>query len=230
MKLHRFYLTDTKLGEDLVLANESLFRQWSKVLRFEVGREVALFNSEGFEALYQIAKYGSDKSVYVQFVRELEPKAAKTGLYLCFALLKKDKNEWVLQKGTELGASHFLPLMTDRTEKTGFDEDRANKIVIEAAEQCGRTDIPTVSEPKSLQSALRDLEQVAAIYIAEQGTGTLEVSEDEKAKAIFIGPEGGWSDAEKQLFTDLGAQHIQLSPFTLRAETAAIVATARLAV
>jgi 16S rRNA (uracil1498-N3)-methyltransferase len=226
MKLHRFYLPNTDLTHEFWMDDAGLFHQWSKVLRFEVGRELVLFNDKREERLYRIERYG-DNAVKLALLTEREPQVPKRELYLCFALLKKDKNEWVLQKATELGVRHFIPLLTERTEKTGFDVERAEKIVIEASEQCGRTDIPRVREPLTVETLLKELKGKAELFVAEQGSPS-EISnikyQISQPLAVLIGPEGGWSDGEKQLFQDHQLKHLGLSDFTLRAETAAIAA------
>jgi 16S rRNA (uracil1498-N3)-methyltransferase len=229
MKLHRYYLKDTDLTHDFWMDDVKLNHQWRRVLRYEVGREVVLFNSEGVERLYRIAKI-SDTAVRVELVTELEPKLPKNDLYLCFALLKKDKNDWILQKGTELGIRHFVPLLTDRIEKTGFDVERAEKIVIEAAEQCERADIPRVREPIRVETAIDELKDKVELYVAEQSPlkSNVENLTSKNAIGILIGPEGGWSDSEKQLFKDREIKNVSFSEFTLRAETAAITAAALL--
>ncbi|HUP26055.1 MAG TPA: RsmE family RNA methyltransferase, partial [Candidatus Limnocylindrales bacterium] len=140
---------------------------------------------------------------------------------------KKDKNDWVLQKCTELGVSHFIPLLADRSEKTGFNSERASKIVIEAAEQCGRGDIPAIREPMTVQTALTDYGDKTHLYICEQdGADSLEMGQE--SAGVLIGPEGGWSDSEKQLFQQSGINHLNLHDFTLRAETACITAVTKL--
>jgi 16S rRNA (uracil1498-N3)-methyltransferase len=142
-------------------------------------------------------------------------------------LLKKDKNDWVLQKCTELGVSNFIPLLADRSEKTGFNLERAEKIVIEAAEQCGRSDIPTVREPILVETAIAELKYTVQLYICEQdGPDIVETTEG--SLGVLIGPEGGWTDREKSLFTDNGLKHLNLHDFTLRAETAAVTAVTKL--
>jgi len=229
-KLHRFYVNDTELVHDFWMKDMGLFHQWTKVLRFEVGREVALFNGQKEERLYRIVKFGDD-AVHVNLITELVPKVPEREIYLCFSLLKKDKNDWVLQKGTELGVRHFVPLLTERTEKTGFDVERAEKIVIEAAEQCGRADIPRIREPIGLQSLIHELKDKVDLYVAEQGSphnSSLIIHNSKMPIGTLIGPEGGWTDAEKQLFVDNELKHLTLSEFTLRAETACVTAVALL--
>lgn len=229
-KLHRFYVHDTELTHDFWMQDEHLYHQWTRVLRFEVGREVALFNDLREERLYRITKIGDD-AVHLELITDITGKAPERELYLCFSLLKKDKNDWVLQKGTELGVRHFVPLLTDRTEKTGFDVERAEKIVIEAAEQCGRVDIPRVREPIGLESLITEFKDKIDLYVAEQGSpfrSKIENLTSQNATGILVGPEGGWTDLEKQLFVDSQLKHLALSEFTLRAETAAITAAALL--
>ena len=223
MKLHRFYL-DRELPHDFWMDDDALFHQMTRVLRFQVGRELVLFNAQREERLYKIAKIGND-ALHLELVTEMVPKTPKRDVYLCFSLLKKDKNDWVLQKGTELGVGHFVPLLCDRTEKTGFDAERAQKIVIEATEQCGRADIPRIREPLSPQAIINELQSDGvSVYIAEQDSSDGEIQSDKVA--VLIGPEGGWTDEEKSYFQDNGVKHLSLGEFTLRAETAAVTAAA----
>lgn len=213
-----------ELTHDFWMQDKNLCHQWTRVLRFEPGREVVLFNNLREERLYRITKIG-DSAVHLELVTELVGKMPERELYLCFSLLKKDKNDWVLQKGTELGVRHFVPLLTDRTEKTGFDVERAEKIVIEAAEQCGRVDIPRVREPIGIESLFNELKDKVDLYVAEQGSPTSTSAlhpQPSRPVGVLIGPEGGWTDAERQLFKDNEIKHLALSEFTLRAETAAI--------
>lgn len=225
MKLHRFYVNDTDLTKELWLRDAALFHQWTKVLRFQVDREVALFDNQCQEKLYRITKISSD-TVHLELITEMAARTSYKNIYLCFSLLKKDKNDWVLQKGTELGVKHFVPLLCDRTEKTGFDAERAEKIIIEASEQCGRADIPRVREPITPQKIIDELEGEIPVLVAEQSDRLTETNLENIA--VLIGPEGGWSDKEKAYFKTKNLPHFSISEFTLRAETAAIAAAALL--
>lgn len=229
MKLHRFFagnlhdkFGDIELRQHVWVNDTALLNQWTRVLRYKVGDQLILFDGHGQDRLYKIHKI-EDLSVGLELVTELEPVYPKREVYLFFSLLKKDKNEWVLQKCTELGVSHFVPLITDRTEKTGFDEDRAVKIVTEAAEQCGRSDIPRVREPIGLQSALEEFKDKMTLFFAEQHEGTLDISNNADVCGVFIGPEGGWTDAEKEQL-EQRCTKLNIAQFTLRAETACVTA------
>ncbi len=226
MRLHRFYVGDeVELKHNFWLHDEHLLHQWSKVLRFQSGQEVVLFN-DTHERLYKIIEITA-KEAHLEYMTDFKRKTPKKDIYLLWSLLKKDKNDWVLQKCTELGVSHFVPVLTERTEKTGFDLERAKKIVIEAAEQCGRSDIPNVREPMLLETAITELADNVQLYICEQD-GTDVAQTIDQPIGIFIGPEGGWSDNEKNLFTTKQIKHLNLHDFTLRAETAAITAISKL--
>lgn len=222
MKLHRFYAPELTATHDFWLHDARLLHQWNNVLRFRPGQEVVLFDGLEHDRLYEIKSLDKQEAHLVH-VTDFERKVPNREIYLLWSLLKKDKNDWVLQKCTELGVSHFLPLLADRSEKTGFNQERAEKIVIEAVEQCGRSDIPTVREPMHVKTAIYQLQDKILLYVAEQS----DDNNDQKAKnvkpiGVLIGPEGGWSDAEKQLFNDKNLNHLNLHDFTLRAETAAI--------
>jgi len=228
MKLHRFYVGNSlELDRKVWVNNQELLHQWTKVLRFRPDQQIIMFNDLKEERLYKIDRI-EPKAVHLSLVTDMEAKTPNREIYLCFSLLKKDKNDWIMQKATELGVRHFVPLITDRTEKTGFDIERAKKIVIEAAEQCGRVDIPKIREPINIETAINELKDNVDIYVAEQGspveTRDVIIEKGKDSIGVLIGPEGGWSDDEKQLFKDKDINHLALSEFTLRAETAAITA------
>ena len=222
MRLHRFYTGNLELEHNFWLRDERLLRQWCKVLRFKPGQEVVLFDSAQHERIYKIDEL-TDTSAHLSMVTQLEPKLPKREVYLFWSLLKKDKNDWVLQKCTELGVSHFVPLLADRSEKTGFNLERAEKIVIEAVEQCGRSDIPRVRDPITVATALKEFKDKITLYICEQDSSG-EQSDNKSVCGVLIGPEGGWSDAEKSAFEDVDVTRIGLNDFTLRAETACVLA------
>jgi len=228
MKLHRFYVgNELELDRKVWVNNQQLLHQWTNVLRFRPGQEIILFNDLMEERLYRVDVI-EPKAIHLVLVTEMAANTPKKEIYLCFSLLKKDNTNVVLQKGTELGIRHFIPLITERTEKTGFDIERSKKIVIEAAEQCGRADIPAIREPITLETALEELKGKCKFYVAEQGSATLKCREDNGPEAVLVGPEGGWSDDEKELFKSNNLEHIDLSKFTLRAETACIAAASML--
>lgn len=206
--------------------DERLLHQWNRVLRFRAGQQVVLFDGIEHDRLYTIEEI-TPKEAHLVHVTDFERKMPPKNMYLLWSLLKKDKNDWVLQKCTELGVSHFLPLLADRSEKTGFNVERAEKIVIEAAEQCGRSDIPKVREPMHVQTAIEQLQGKVPLLVCEQGEQ--ESWTDLENLGILIGPEGGWSEKELEIFDSFHLPKFALHDFTLRAETAAVAAITKLA-
>ncbi len=228
MRLHRFYVGSVvALDHYVELTDVRIIGQWNKVLRYRPGQEVVLFDGIAKERLYVISELTA-RQARLELVTDLDRTTPEREVYLFWSLLKKDKNDWVLQKCTELGVSRFVPLLAERSEKTGFNLERAEKIVVEAAEQCGRSDIPRVHEPLLVQTALHTYGAEMPLFVCEQHEAAPQ-KPHYKTAGVLVGPEGGWSDSEKRLFATQELGKLRLGDFTLRAETASIVAAARLA-
>lgn len=220
MKLQRFFVRNkAKVGEDLVVADPSLSHQLSRVFRMKAGDRVVLFDGDGFEYTSTIGALRRDGAVF--HVVESAPSIAlpSVALHLYPALIKKDKLEWVLQKATELGVASFHPIIADRSEKLGFDIERAEKIIKEAAEQSGFGRVPEIFKPEKLEMAVESAENP---IILDGSRSAPKFSKMAKTMSVFIGPEGGWSDAEKEYFSARRIPIVSLGEQTLRAETASV--------
>lgn len=227
MRLHRFFVgEDTKLTSNFWLHDEKLLWQWTRVLRFRSGQEVRLFNNQA-ERLYKISEL-SKKEAHLKLITEMQLQLPTRHVYLFWSLLKKENNEYILQKCSEIGVSNFVPLLSERTIKKDFNYERAQKIVIEASEQCGRGNIPVIRQPVHLNKAIEEYKDKVQLLVCEQGKGIIEGFSEDRPVGILVGPEGGWSEAEQELFATLNLSKINLADFTLRAETAAIVAASKL--
>lgn len=230
MRVHRFYVgSELELGHYVWLTDERILRQWQRVLRYRAGQQVVLFDGIVHDRLYAITEMKKD-AAHLELITDFERKTPTKNIYLLWALLKKDKNDWVLQKCTELGVSHFVPVLAERSEKTGFNLERAQKIVIEAAEQCGRGDIPKVREPVLLPAAVHQYAQKVPLFMCEQESLGKKKRPNFADVGVLIGPEGGWSEAEKQLFLSAELPRLSLGDFTLRAETAAVAAITQIGI
>jgi 16S rRNA (uracil1498-N3)-methyltransferase len=231
MRRHRFYVSPktAELEQTFWLHDDALRNQWLRVLRYGQGNEVVLFDGISTERLYKLARVEPD-GVQLELVTEFERKLPIKHVYLFFSLLKKDKNEWVLQKCTELGVRNFVPIIAERSEKTGFNLERAEKIVIEAAEQCGRSDIPQIREPLGLETALLEYKDKVDLFAAEETlqSTNYQLPATLNSLGVFIGPEGGWTGSELELFTQYKLGRMHLGSLTLRAETASIAASSRI--
>lgn len=225
-RLHRFLVGEhVELKKDFWLHDEALLWQWNKVLRFREGQEVILFDGIQTDRLYRIEKLDKTEA-HLLMVTELQRNVPKRHVYLLWSLLKKDNNEYILQKATEIGVTNFVPILSDRTIKKEFNFERAKRIVQEASEQCGRSDIPHIREPLHLQKALDEYKDKVTLYVCHHGSGDRQITAERVG--VIIGPEGGWSVEELELFKTQGYDHLELSQFVLRAETAAIIASSKL--
>jgi 16S rRNA (uracil1498-N3)-methyltransferase len=162
---------------------------------------------------------------------------------LLLSVFKFDRMEWMIEKATELGAERFVPVTSRRSEKHLVQAaparlERWRRIVREAAQQSRRSDVPVVEDVVPLKSALHPIAGPASLrlVLAEQERSTtlhnamqaaIQASADERlAVFIAVGPEGGWTAEEENLFAVEGWQAVSLGPHILRAETAGIAAMA----
>ncbi len=232
MKLHRFYIEpDTILRQTMWLHDRGLLQQWNRVLRFRPGQELVLFDGVQHERIYRIISLNENEAE-LELVTETVRNLPKKEVFLFWSLLKRDKNDWVVQKCTELGVGHLVPIISARSEKKSLSDsqlERWHKIMIEATEQCGRSSLPSIRQPISLRTALDEYTPKMATYWCERNTEQSPDSQlSEKTVGVFVGPEGGWSEEEKQQFKIYHLRKMNLHNFTLRAETACAVVVAQL--
>lgn len=201
-------------------------KQIVSVLRMKVNDPISLMVNDGEEIDGHITEI-TKSAVMGVIAGSKVTKPLRPDLVVCAAMTKRDTFEWVLQKCTELGANAFIPLLTERVVKRPKDNPkRWQDIVREAAEQSGRTTLPTLYEPMSLKEALQRTKERVQILMHESAddVGMLKVKEMDHV-ALFIGPEGGFSPAEVDAAKLNGAHIVKLGDTVLRAETAAIVGT-----
>ncbi len=223
MRLHRFYVpnTDFAVGKKVELSASEHLHQWKNVFRLEVGDEIVVFN--GAEEAEYRAKFVtlSKTEAELEILEKREVEKAKREVSLYVALIKKDRFEWLVEKATELGVARICPVLSERTEVKGVNSERVQKIAIEAVEQSGQCRVPRIEEIVTLKIAL---EQAINPFVCDIGAQTAASSfSGTEPISIFIGPEGGWSPAEKALFTEKKVPTISFGKNTLRAETAALV-------
>jgi len=155
-------------------------------------------------------------------VKENIPEINKQVILYC-AILKKENFELVCQKATEVGVSKIIPVISERTIKLGLKEERLKMIIKEAAEQSGRVIIPELGEPIDFSDAVVSAMGIRIIF--DPDGEVMGKVNDEKEVSIMIGPEGGWSDVEIKKTIEQGWRIASLGDLTLRAETAAIIAS-----
>jgi 16S rRNA (uracil1498-N3)-methyltransferase len=205
-------------------------RHLREVLRLKPGDEVSVFDGDGKEFSGRLIQ-ARREFAELELLDEIEPARPESPLKitLAVALLKGEKFDLVVQKGTELGVSSFVPLITRYADIRLRDQADAAKrvarwqrIALEATKQSGRAVVPEVSLPVSFESVLKN----PCLMFSEKGGH--ELTQIDSPITAIIGSEGGWSDEELEQARSAGAQIVTLGGRILRAETAAITAAALL--
>jgi 16S rRNA (uracil1498-N3)-methyltransferase len=204
----------------------------SRVLRARVGQKFDI--TTGNEVRRgQITAITDDR---VEFELGAEVRVPVTvQVTLVLSIFKFDRMEWAIEKCTELGATRFVPTIARRTEAhlaaaSAKRVDRWRRIALQAAEQSRRASAPEISDPLKLKDAAA-LPGSLRILLSETETETtltdvLRPRSSDADVVLVLGPEGGWTDEELELFREAGWISASLGGTILRAETAAIAATA----
>ncbi|MBI1403683.1 MAG: 16S rRNA (uracil(1498)-N(3))-methyltransferase [Porphyrobacter sp.] len=201
-----------------------------KVMRLREGDTVILCDDATGEWAAQAREVGK-RDVVLEVAEKLREREAVPDLWLCPALLKKDRFDLVLEKATELGAARIAPVLTRRCVADKLNMERARTITTEAAEQCARTALPALAAPVKLDALLADWPEERALFFADEEGGEPAAAAFAACKgapaAILTGPEGGFDDAERATIrAHPRARPISLGPRILRGETAALAALA----
>lgn len=242
MRFNRFIGDFDLFGErKLKIENNNLLEQIRKVLRFKVGDKIILADGKLNEVICRIEKYGKDFiEVLIEKIYKNENESKNKVILYC-AVLKKENFEWVAQKATEVGVSEIQPIITERTVKQKLNLDRLRKIIREAVEQSGRGLMPVLHEPIIFKMAIEtNLTRPCLVsynfffdvsgkphqsVIAIRQLAEKQSHDNSKNINIFVGPEGGWTEKEIELARNTGFKIASLGKLTLRAETAAIIAS-----
>jgi 16S rRNA (uracil1498-N3)-methyltransferase len=197
------------------------------VMRRQPGDWVRLFNGEDGEWAAQVTAVAK-RSLSLHLNHQSAPQEVPPDLWLCAAPLKKGRIDWLAEKACELGVARLLLVTTQRTVVDKVNLDRLQAHMIEAAEQCGRTHVPAIAAPVSLNALLRDWPAGRALIFADETGGEpLAATTAPPPAAILIGPEGGFTPAERGAIRACpAAVPVSLGPRILRADTAAVAAIA----
>lgn len=224
--MHRFFIDPQFIGATAVTFPPEQAHQMRAVLRMAPGADVVVLDNAGWE--YAVTLTAVTKSQVLGDIIARRPATGEpaTHLTLYQALLKRDNFEWVLQKGTEIGVSRFVPIITARTVVTAVKPhklERWQRILTEAAEQSRRGRIPELAPPLPLAEAIAACPAEALLMLWEAAGGMplpAALAGKPRSVALFIGPEGGLDPTE----IDEKVTAVTLGPRILRAETAALVA------
>jgi 16S rRNA (uracil1498-N3)-methyltransferase len=195
------------------------------VMRQSVGATVALFNGADGEWLGQIVASGR-KGGQVQCMVQTASQHTPADIWLLFAPIKKTRTDFIVEKAVELGVARLVPVQTDWTNSERIRQDRLQAHAVEAAEQCGATHVPDVDALRPLSRVLADWDQRRALIWGDEAqAGNAMPALPPAPAALLIGPEGGFSPAERTRLRALPfVTPLPLGPRILRADTAAVSA------
>ena len=247
---HRFFVPASWIHQDQVNIEGSVVHQIRDVLRMSNGDAVVVLDDSGWEYEVRLTAVEYDSVTGAIQSKVLSRTEPRTKIALYQSLLKGDKFEWVLQKGTELGIVEFNPMVSDRCVVGSVDDvskakvERWQRIVLEAAEQSERARLPRVQPPVLFAQACERARRadLALLFWEEENKRTLHsmlatpsdttISAHGKTEtlrrpfsiSIFVGPEGGFAGREADLARRYGIAPVSLGPRILRADTAALAA------
>ena len=195
----------------------------SKVMRVKENEVFSLFNNSGeWEAkILNISK----SIVEFNVTKQLRQKENKREIWLAFSPIKSNYFNFMIQKATELGVTKFLPIIFDRTIVRKINKERLEKVIIEAAEQSNRINVPKIEEPQKLKHFLSN--EMDLIFTDLNATNTkINLKKlTTKPICVIIGPEGDFSEEERiEILKFNGVQPIKINENILRSETAVISA------
>ena len=223
--LPRLYVEQTLSGGLQLDLDGQQANYLGAVLRLGEGAQVKLFDDRTGEWLAEVTEAGK-RRVSLRLIQQLREREPVPDLWLVFAPIKKGRIDWVAEKAAELGVARLLPVLTQRTIVDRVNTDRLMAHMIEAAEQCERTALPTIAEPQKLAHILKDWPADRTLFFAdEMGGEPIADAARPGPAAILIGPEGGFTPEERDLVRALPqARPVSLGPRILRADTAAVAA------
>jgi 16S rRNA (uracil1498-N3)-methyltransferase len=222
----RLFVETPLRAETSVPVSEAQAHYLAKVMRLAAGDTLRVFNGVDGEWLARVGAMGK-KSVSLLVQTATRPQVGEPDCWLCFALLKRQKTDLVVEKATELGASVIQPVITARTQGDHVNLDRLRAIAIEAAEQCERLAVPKILAPVKLPQLIATWPAGRALYMADERRTAKLARFTAAPAALLIGPEGGFTGEELE---GIGAHplvtRVSLGARILRAETAAIAGLA----
>lgn len=206
----------------------------SRVLRLRVGDTLVLFDGSGRDFDGEITALGRDAaSVRVGAGREVTAESP-ADITLLQGICRGPRMDTVLQKSTELGVRRIQPVLTERSvvrldaAQAARKQEHWQRVAISACEQCGRSLVPQVATPQTLDEALAGVgASTLKLLLDPHADATLgAIVRRDTAVALLVGPEGGFSEAERRLASDRGFCGVRLGPRILRTETAPLAALA----
>jgi 16S rRNA (uracil1498-N3)-methyltransferase len=252
MSTRRFYCDD--LSGDAVRLDDEQARHARKVLRLEAGDRVELLDGQGRIAEGVVAEIGGGSGVSIRITDRREAPRSSPAIDLAVAIPKGDRAAVLVEKASELGADRLIPLVTERSvvDPGAGKVQRFGRIATESCKQCGRAWVMQVTEPIAIDRLIAEADHEMKL-IADTGldAGAADAGADPDLREalrsglsgggvqdlpnaiggggrviVLIGPEGGWTDQERNAAVSAGFRPWRIGPHVLRVETAALAALA----
>ncbi len=230
-KMKRLFLDADLEADGLIKLDKAQANYVGNVLRMKTGDALLLFNGRDGEWEAQLV-VEDKRNIGLEIKIRIRPQPASSDFLFCFAPLKVGRLDYMVQKAVEMGAGVLQPVMTEHTQNHHIKIEKLKANAIEAAEQCGVLHLPTVETPVSLDAMLKDWDRERTLIFCDEDASTNNpvhklTGLDSNPLAVLIGPEGGFSDAERAQLRALDfVVSMPLGPRILRADTAAVAAMA----
>ena len=228
--LIRLFIESSLRKDGIIPLNTKQIHYVTKVMRLGLGDKLVVFNGKDGEWHAEVTHINK-RVCSIKIVRFVRKSESESDISLVFSLLKRGATDLLVEKATELGVARLCPMISKRTNTFKVNLDRLKAICIEASEQCGRATIPIIEQPETLGNILAEWpRQKGLLFLDESGLGKpiLEVLKEKtswRTHAILVGPEGGFTSAERnKMLENSFIRPATLGERLVRAETAAICA------
>lgn len=242
MTSNRFFIEPEQIQFPYIFLEGDEHHHLSNVARIKPPQKVWLFNGKGTGYLAQVEEIMNGRT-RLRILEKEEENPPRVKITLSQALIKTKNMEFILQKATELGLSHFIPVVSSRSlvkveGKINTKINRWKRIIREAAKQSGASSLPSVSPPQELSRVIQRKEEKKLLLSERGGKKLKEILLDDpqvsggglfSTALILVGPEGGWTEQEEIDILGHGFERVSLGSQILRTETASICAAAMMA-
>ncbi|MEX1195720.1 MAG: RsmE family RNA methyltransferase [Dehalococcoidia bacterium] len=232
----RFFVPAGTLKPGQITLSGDLAHRLARVLRLRAGDRVVLTEGGPRQFEVELTDVSAKRVTGVVVGDEAAPVEADVEVVLYQSLIRPNRFDFALEKGTELGVARFVPVINARSQLQGEGTpkgraERWQRIVVEAAEQCGRGRLPEIDAPVAFEEAIRSAQGLRVVPYEGEAANRLAdylrgPGERPRTVSLFIGPEGGYTDEEVALARESGATLVTLGRQVLRSETAGVVAAA----
>lgn len=219
----RLYVETPLFQSQELLLSEPQSHYLQKVMRLKKGSFIHLFNGKDGEWYAEVIDL-LKKTTNLKVISQIKQQKSESDLWLLYSPLKPKRQEFLIEKATELGVSCLWPIHCERTSLPKVNLEKIQAHVIEAAEQCERLTLPEVKPLTPLSKVLKEWPSTRTLIFGDETLTSPSIAtlSPKESYAFFVGPEGGFSEQELSALKTHG-RGVTLNPHILRAETAALV-------